>query len=144
MLLRQQYQGRITVERQYDDVPAVECYPGQLNQLFMNLLVNAGQAIKGPGTITLAVRRVKDGVAVTVRDTGPGIPPEVQRHIFEPFFTTKPVGEGTGLGLSISYGIVERHHGTIQVDTAPGGGTAFTVWLPQHQPTQAEVRAEPG
>lgn len=144
MLLRQQYQGRITVERQYDDVPAVECYPGQLNQLFMNLLVNAGQAIKGPGTITLAVRRVKDGVAVTVRDTGPGIPPEVQRHIFEPFFTTKPVGEGTGLGLSISYGIVERHHGTIQVDTAPGGGTAFTVWLPQHQPTQDEVRAEPG
>ena len=74
MLLRQQYQGRITVERQYDDVPAVGCYPGQLNQLFMNQLVNAGQAISGPGTIKVAVRRAEGGVAVTVRDTGPGIP----------------------------------------------------------------------
>ena len=144
MLLRQQYQSRITVERQYEDVPAVEYYPGQLNQLFMNLLVNAGQAIKGPGTVTVVVRRGEGGVAVTVRDTGPGIPPEVQRHIFEPFFTTKPVGEGTGLGLSISYGIIERHHGTIQLDTAPGRGTAFTVWLPLHQPTENAGLAEPG
>ena len=119
------------VRKEYGELPEIECMPSQLNQVFMNLLVNAAQAIEERGVIT--IRTGTDGKAwvwVEVEDTGKGIPPEHLRRIFEPFFTTKPVGKGTGLGLSLSYGIVERHGGRIDVRSEVGKGTVFRVWLP--------------
>lgn len=134
MLLKKQYHPRIAVERDYGEVPPVECYPGQINQVFMNLLVNAIQAISDTGRIRIQVRAEGDEVVMRFQDSGPGIPPEIVSRIFEPFFTTKPVGVGTGLGLSISYGIIQRHHGTMTVETEPGRGTTFTVRMPIRQP----------
>jgi len=119
------------VVREYGTLPPVYCLAAQLNQVFMNLLVNAAQAIEQHGTIT--VRSGLDGpyVWVEIQDTGKGMPPEVSRRIFEPFFTTKPVGKGTGLGLSLSYDIVvKRHGGRIDVSSQPGQGSTFRVWLP--------------
>jgi two-component system NtrC family sensor kinase len=118
------------VVRDFGELPAVECLPFQLNQVFLNLLVNAAQAITERGTITLRTASDGDQVSVSVTDTGSGMPPEVRDRIFDPFFTTKPVGQGTGLGLSVAYGIIEKHGGRIDVDTAPGKGTTFTVRLP--------------
>jgi signal transduction histidine kinase len=130
-LLSQYYgPGRITLERDYADLPLVDCYAGQLNQVWMNLLVNAAQAVGSEGRVRITTSR--DGEAATVRisDTGRGIAPEHLKKIFDPFFTTKPVGEGTGLGLSITYGIVERHGGSINVESRLGEGTTFTVAIP--------------
>jgi signal transduction histidine kinase len=121
---------RVTVHRKFGAVPAVECVRSQIDQVFLNLLANAAQAITGPGAITIETR-VEDGCAVVaVSDTGPGIPPDVMSRIFDPFFTTKPVGEGTGLGLSISYEIVKKHGGEIRADSPAGGGATLTVRLP--------------
>jgi PAS domain S-box-containing protein len=121
------------VKKEYGDIPDVECLPSQLNQVFMNLLVNAAQAIGEQGTITLRTGRQGDEVWVEVADTGKGIAPEHISRIFDPFFTTKPVGKGTGLGLSLSYGIVQKHHGRIEVNSELNKGTSFKVWLPVHQ-----------
>jgi two-component system NtrC family sensor kinase len=118
------------VVRDYGQLPPVECLPFQINQVFLNLLVNAAQAIPERGTITLRTACDGEQVSVAVADTGTGMPPEVRDRIFDPFFTTKPIGKGTGLGLSVAYGIVEKHGGRIDVDTAPGAGTTFTVRLP--------------
>ncbi|AOJ77198.1 histidine kinase [Burkholderia ubonensis] len=118
------------IVREYGDVPHVECLPSQLNQVFMNLLVNAAQAIPGRGVITIRTTSDGDHVTIAISDTGKGMPPDVMRRIFDPFFTTKPVGQGTGLGLSVSHGIVERHRGTIDVTSVPGQGTTFCVRLP--------------
>ena len=112
------------------DLPQIKCYPQQLNQVFMNLLVNAGQAIEKQGTITIITREVNGFIEVSVSDTGCGIPPEIRERIFEPFFTTKEVGKGTGLGLSITYDIVKKHGGEIIVESESGAGTTFTVRLP--------------
>jgi two-component system, NtrC family, sensor kinase len=123
-------EDRVAVHRKYGELPSVECVRSQIDQVFLNLLANAAQAIQGPGAITIETR-CDDGAAVLrIRDTGPGIPPDVIGRIFDPFFTTKPVGEGTGLGLSISYEIVKRHGGEIAVTSPPGGGAVFTVRLP--------------
>jgi hemerythrin-like metal-binding protein len=119
------------VVRDYGSLPPVRCIAAQLNQVFMNLLVNAAQAIDGHGTIT--VRTGIDGphVWIDIQDTGKGMAPEVCNRVFEPFFTTKPVGQGTGLGLSLSYDIVvKRHGGRFDVASTPGLGTTFRVWLP--------------
>ena len=123
------------VVKRYGDLPEVECLPSQLNQVFMNLLVNAAHAMDGRrGTITLSTGRLDNEVWVEVADNGKGIPRESLGRIFDPFFTTKPVGKGTGLGLSISYGIVQKHHGRIEVTSEPGVGTTFRVTLPvRHQ-----------
>ncbi|MBI5784429.1 MAG: histidine kinase [Rhodocyclales bacterium] len=118
------------VVREFGQLPPVECLPFQLNQVFLNLLVNAAQAIPERGTITLLTACDGDHVSISVADTGTGMPPEVRDRIFDPFFTTKPVGKGTGLGLSVAYGIIEKHGGRIDVDTAPGKGTTFTIRLP--------------
>jgi two-component system NtrC family sensor kinase len=123
------------VKRDYTELPVVECLPSQLNQVFLNLLVNAAQAIPERGVITLRTRCEGEQVAISVEDTGCGMPPEIRDRIFDPFFTTKPVGQGTGLGLSVTYGIVEKHGGRIEVASEPGQGTTFTVRLPVRRPT---------
>ena len=131
-LLSQYYSSNhITLKREYGDLPLVDCYAGQLNQVWMNLLTNAAQAIgRGPGEVRIATDMKDQLVAVTISDTGTGIEPEHLKKIFDPFFTTKPVGEGTGLGLSITYGIIERHGGAIKVESAPGRGTTFVTLIP--------------
>jgi two-component system NtrC family sensor kinase len=109
----------------------VECFISQLNQVFMNVLANAAQAIDGEGTITIRTSRAgADRVQVEIADTGRGMTPEVQQKIFDPFFTTKDVGEGTGLGLAISHGVIDKHRGRIEVDSTPGVGTCFRIDLP--------------
>jgi PAS domain S-box-containing protein len=124
------------VVRQYGEIPDVECLPSQLNQVFMNLLVNAAHAIEGPrGTITLRSGLLEEAgkpaeVWIEVADTGKGIPEDVMGRIFDPFFTTKAVGKGTGLGLSLAYGIIQKHHGRIEVESEVGKGTTFRVTLP--------------
>lgn len=114
----------------YGDIPPVLCYPQQLNQVFMNLFVNAGQAMKEKGVIRIATFTENDRVIVSISDTGEGIPPQNLSRIFDPFFTTKPVGKGTGLGLAVVYAIVQKHGGEIKVDSEVGKGTAFTVSIP--------------
>jgi PAS domain S-box-containing protein len=119
------------VIKKYGEIPPVFCLISQLNQVFMNLLVNAGHAIENQGTITIRTRRQDDNmVCVEISDTGKGIAPEHMNRIFDPFFTTKPVGKGTGLGLSLSYGIIKRHGGRIEVDSVVGQGTTFRLLLP--------------
>jgi PAS domain S-box-containing protein len=118
------------VVKNYGALPPVRCLMAQLNQVFMNFIVNAAHAIESRGTITLSTGLVDDWVWMEVADTGCGMSPEVQHRIFEPFFTTKPVGKGTGLGLSLSFSIVQKHHGVIRVRSAPGEGSAFRIWIP--------------
>ena len=118
------------VIKEYCGLPEVECMPSQINQVFLNLLVNAAQAIETKGLITIRTGRAGNEAWIEVEDTGRGIPPELIGQIFDPFFTTKPVGQGTGLGLSVSYGIVQKHGGRIEVHSEPGKGTRMRVWLP--------------
>ncbi|WGG48785.1 ATP-binding protein [Rugamonas sp. DEMB1] len=125
---------KATIEKHYGVLPPIKCLASQLNQVFMNLLVNAGHAIKERGTISISTGAADGWVWVEVADTGGGIAPEHLNRIFEPFFTTKPVGSGTGLGLSLSYGIVNKHGGKIEVVSELGKGTRFTVRLPQTPP----------
>ncbi|WP_439800563.1 ATP-binding protein [Pseudomonas beijingensis] len=126
------------VVKEYTPLPEVECLPSQINQVIMNLIVNAAQAI-GPerGTITLRNGVGDETVWIEVADNGSGIPPETLQKIFDPFFTTKPIGQGTGLGLSLSYGIVKKHNGEITVRSEVGVGTTFRVELPVRQMKQA-------
>ncbi|HET9488217.1 MAG TPA: ATP-binding protein, partial [Methylomirabilota bacterium] len=129
-LLNHLLKDRITVDRKYGPLPSVECVRSQMDQVFLNLLANAAQAIAGPGTITIETAREDEFAVVRVTDTGPGIAPDTIGRIFDPFFTTKPVGEGTGLGLSISYEIVKKHGGEITAESPPGQGATFTVRIP--------------
>jgi signal transduction histidine kinase len=134
LLLHHKMQNRITVHKNYGKIPHVECLPGKLNQVFMNILTNSIQAIDGKGEIIIETSGSEDKVRISFKDSGKGMPPEVREHIFEPFFTTRAVGEGTGLGLSISYSIIEEHGGTIEVASEPGKGTAFVITLPLSRP----------
>jgi signal transduction histidine kinase len=119
----------------------VRCFAGQLNQVFLNLLMNSCDALEGRGTIRIRTRAAPPGVVLGFEDDGPGMPSEVLSRIFEPFFTTKDVGKGTGLGLSLSHGIVARHGGQMEVDSRPGEGARFTLRLPLEPPADAEARA---
>ncbi len=121
---------KATLVRDLETLPLIRCYPQQLNQVFMNLLVNASQAIETQGEIRVRTWHEGDSVYASVGDTGCGIPEEVLNRIFEPFFTTKEVGKGTGLGLSITYDIIKKHKGDIFVESRPGEGTTFTIRLP--------------
>ncbi|MDP1870702.1 MAG: GAF domain-containing protein [Gallionella sp.] len=123
------YKCRIVKE--YGVLPQVYCMASQINQVFMNLLVNAGQAIQNSGVITIRTGAEPDGVWVEIADTGQGMTAEQMRRIFEPFYTTKPVGEGTGLGLSLSYGIIQKHNGRIEVKSELGKGSVMHIWLPK-------------
>lgn len=133
-LLRHILKGNVAVDKKYANPGRVRGHAGQINQVFMNLLTNAAQALGGRdnATITIETKGDADGVEVKISDNGPGIPTEVLPRIWDPFFTTKDVGEGTGLGLSIVHELVERHGGTIECNTKLGEGTTFTVKLPRH------------
>ncbi len=123
---------KATIEKEYADLPPVSCFMQELNQVFMNLLVNAGQAIEDQGTIRIATYEEPTAVCIAIADSGQGMSAEVQKRIFEPFFTTKKVGQGTGLGLSMAYQIiVEKHGGQLLVESQPGQGTTFTIKLPK-------------
>ena len=126
------YKAEVITE--FGNIPSIHCFPFQLNQVIMNLLVNAGQALESKGTIIIRTGHDADDVWIEVSDTGKGIPKENQSRIFEPFFTTKPVGKGTGLGLSLSFGIVKKHGGSIEVVSEVGMGTTFKVTLPKKPP----------
>lgn len=133
----------VVLEKDYAELPKIDAYPMQLKQVFMNLLVNAHQAIEArdrsePGIIRIETRQVGEEIVVRISDTGTGIPLDVRSRIFEPFFTTKPVGTGTGLGLSTSFNIVERHGGRITFESRLGVGTVFEVWLPTSGPETAD------
>jgi len=133
LLSRYYSSDNISLIRDYGELPPVDAFAGQLNQVWMNLLVNAAQAVGAKGGEVRIITRVEgESVVIVIADTGGGIPPENLNRIFEPFYTTKPVGEGTGLGLSISFGIVERHGGKIVVDSHINEGTSFIVTLPIH------------
>jgi signal transduction histidine kinase len=132
--------NRITVERHFArDIPKLVCNAGHLNQVFMNLLTNAAQAVKGEGVIRVEIDKTEDGnaICVTVTDSGTGIRPEVIQRITDPFFTTKDVGEGTGLGLWITENIIRAHGGTLRCVSNPGEGATFTVVLPLRAPETA-------
>ena len=127
--------------RNYGEIPQIECLPSQLNQVFLNILVNAGHAIEQRGTITISTGREGERVFIEIGDSGKGIAAENLGRIFDPFFTTKPVGQGTGLGLSLSYSIVRKHGGHIDVQSRVGGGTRFRIVLPILQQREATPAA---
>lgn len=146
-LLSHRLKDHITVHRQFGDLPEIECLSGPLNQVFMNVLANAVDAI-GPkkgnvwistqlSQLDLPAQPGAQAVTIAIRDDGAGMSPEVRQRIFDPFFTTKTVGQGTGLGLSVSYSIVERHGGRLTVESVPGSGTTFIITLPVTQPRAA-------
>ncbi len=130
ILLHNKYKERIEIIRNYENIPQIECYPGQLNQVFMNILSNAIDSIDNTGTITISTSSKNGLVQISIKDTGRGIPEYLKEKIFEPFYTTKEVGKGTGLGLSISHGIIEKHHGIISFQSEVGKGSEFVISLP--------------
>lgn len=134
VILRNKYNNRIHIERKFDNIPPIECYPGKINQVLLNILVNAIQAIPGEGRISIITQLIENdngqNVRIDIKDTGSGMSEEIKHKIFEPFFTTKEAGEGTGLGLSISHNIIEAHHGSITVESKIDEGSTFTIILP--------------
>jgi two-component system NtrC family sensor kinase len=123
-------EDRIVVERNYGEVAMLTCLAGELNQVLMNVIANAIDAIEGPGRITLVTEQLDGDFVIRVRDTGKGIPEEIRNRVFDPFFTTKAVGQGTGLGLAISYGIIRAHRGSMDFSSTAGEGTEFTLKIP--------------
>jgi two-component system, NtrC family, sensor kinase len=135
-LASNEFGQKVQVVKQYGQIPDVECLPSEINQVLLNLLINAVQAVEDHGTITVRTGNEDGRVWLEVADTGCGIPPANLKRIYDPFFTTKPVGTGTGLGLSITYGIVRKHNGSIDVQSEPGKGTTFRIALPVHNVPQ--------
>jgi signal transduction histidine kinase len=132
LILYNKIKNRITIEKNYGDFPDILCYPGQLNQVFMNLLNNAQEAIDGECKIEIRTWKEGSTVKISIKDNGRGMDNKTRKMVFDPFFTTKEVGKGTGLGLSISFGIIEKHKGKIEVDSKPGEGSTFTVSIPDN------------
>ncbi len=130
ILLHNRYKNRIEIIRNYGIIPQIECFPSQLNQVFMNVLSNAIDAIEGKGIVTISTSIKNENIQISIKDTGRGIPENLRERIFEPFFTTKEVGQGTGLGLSISHGIIEKHKGIIDFKSEVGKGSEFIISLP--------------
>ena len=130
-ILNNKIKNRITVNKNYEEnLPKIEAYGGQINQVFMNILDNAQGAIKGTGDIYITAKKEGENIVVEFKDTGCGIAPENINKIFEPFYTTKPVGQGTGLGMSIAYRVIQAHNGKISVESEVGKGTKITLSLP--------------
>jgi signal transduction histidine kinase len=130
LMLRNQLKNRIEVIKEFGSIPQILCYPGKLNQVFMNILNNASQSIEGEGEIIISTTYGNKNVFISIKDSGKGMSKKIMDHIFEPFYTTKDVGKGTGLGLSISYGIVQEHNGKIEVKSELNKGTEFIITLP--------------
>lgn len=130
LLLNNEIKNRIEVIKEYGKLPKIECHPGHINQVFMNILINAIQAINGAGKIWISTKILDDQVEILIKDSGKGIPQNIKNKVFDPFFTTKPVGKGTGLGLSISYNIIKNHNGEIYVESEENKGTTFHIKLP--------------
>jgi signal transduction histidine kinase len=144
-LLEHELKGRVTVTHDFADLPPVSCYPSQLNQVFMNVLNNANQAMpRDGGNIHITTRRVDDDVVITISDDGIGIATEDHDKIFDPGFTTKGVGVGTGLGLSITHNIIQKHNGRITVTSREGDGTTFVITLPIAGAPQLDAREQAG
>ena len=129
-LIHHQIKNRIEVDKKYSELPLLKCYPNKINQVFMNILVNAGQAIEGDGKITIKTFLENEKIIIEFSDTGKGISPENISRIFDSGFTTKGSGEGTGLGLSIVKKIIDEHDGTIEVDSEVLKGTTFRLRIP--------------
>lgn len=129
-ILKNEYKNRITIHRNFTQLPLIYCNPGHINQVLMNLLMNAFQSIDGEGDVWIRTNAGQNNILVSIKDNGKGIPYEIQHKVYDPFFTTKPVGKGTGLGLAISYKILEAHKGTIFFESEPGAGTEFKITLP--------------
>ena len=121
---------KVSLKKEYGDIPITKCNLGQLNQVFMNMLINAANSIEKQGDIIIRTRHEDGHIYISISDTGSGIPEKIISRIFEPFFTTKDVGKGTGLGLSIAYDIVKKHNGEISVESEVGKGTTFTIKIP--------------
>jgi signal transduction histidine kinase len=132
-IIHNELKYKCKVNLEFAQLPLVECVLSQINQVIMNLLVNAGQAIEKEGIITVKTTHENDVVKIAITDNGKGIENSHIKKIFDPFFTTKPVGKGTGLGLSISFGIIKKHHGKIDVQSKPGAGSTFTITIPVSQ-----------
>lgn len=130
-LLGHKMTGRIQLDKRYGPDRMLHCCGRRLNQVFMNLIVNAVDAIPGMGRIVISIGQTNDVFSISVRDNGGGIPDAIRGSIFNPFFTTKPVGQGTGLGLAISYGIVQDHQGSIEVESHEGVGSEFCIRIPR-------------
>jgi signal transduction histidine kinase len=143
-LLEARWRGQIVVHRDYGELPGVECNPGQMNQVFMNVLANAGDAVGERGNVWIVTRADGDDVEIVVRDDGIGMTPEVRAHVFDPFFTTKEVGYGTGLGLAISHQIVTAHGGRIDIDSHPGAGATVRIRIPLGQVRSLDTVAKAG
>jgi signal transduction histidine kinase len=141
MIAQHQLRDRVKVVKHLEPLPRVRCMPSQMNQVFLNLITNAGQAIEGDGTLTIASKASANAVEISFADTGSGIPDDILPKIFDPFFTTKPVGEGTGLGLSIVHKIIKGHGGSIKVRTTPRKGSEFIVSLPLDRTTATNPAA---
>jgi signal transduction histidine kinase len=139
-----QIPGGARIERYFGDIPLVECEPQRIKQVFLNLVLNAAQAIGPVGTIRTRSRRRGSFVIVSVEDDGSGIPPDAIERIFDPFFTTKPVGVGTGLGLAIAFGIVRQHGGRIEVESTAGHGSVFRIYLPCKRGGAPQAQPRPG
>jgi two-component system, NtrC family, sensor kinase len=137
-MLRHEFKDRCDVICDFAPLPLLRCFPTQLNQVFMNLLLNAAQAIEHRGQIHVTVQQEDNDIVVRIRDTGRGMDAKTRARIFTPFFTTKPAGQGTGLGLTICDTIIRRHQGRIEVQSEPGQGTTFTVRLPLFEDDEEE------
>lgn len=131
-----EFQTGTEIVRDYGRIPEIECLPAQLNQVFLNLLCNANQALGAAGQIHLRSGQQGPRLWIEIEDNGCGIPLEQQAKVFEPFFTTRPVGQGRGLGLAVAFGIVQRHHGEFELCSQPGQGSRFRLWLPLRQPAE--------
>src|SRR3984885_10263572 len=141
MIAQHQMRDRVKVVKHLQPLPKVKCMASQMNQVFLNLITNAAQAIDGEGTLTIESNPVGQTVEMSFADTGSGITDDVLPKIFDPFFTTKPVGEGTGLGLSIVHKIIKGHNGSVKVRTTPKKGSTFTIILPVDGPAVASAAA---
>lgn len=148
LILNRRLKGKIEVIKKYGDLPAIECYPAQLNQVFMNILVNAIDALEEKYSvigekpqILIQTKKLDAGkILVRICDNGPGISPAIQNKIFDPFFTTKEPGKGTGIGLAICYQIVEKHRGKIEIISSPGAGAEFAITLPANTQLSADIQ----
>lgn len=136
-----EFKYKVRLEKHYGELPLAECRISEINQVLLNLLLNAGQAIEESGTITIATGTEGEEAWISIADTGYGIPQDALTRIFDPFYTTKPIGRGTGIGLAVAYGIMARHHGRIEVRSRVGAGSMFRVVLPLRQPEAVPVEA---